>query len=79
MARLVQLRRTCDHGNVCPALHYQPNSDEFFIQGYIVTNLQVLAKLNLSPGQAAVRVPIHLLPELQPDPDSSNCSCRDTK
>ncbi len=72
MARLVQLRRTCDHGNKCPALHYQSDSDEFLIQGYLVSDPQALAELNLPAGQTAVRVPTYLLPELQRDPDASD-------
>lgn len=68
MPRLVQLRGTCDQGNVCPTLHYQPDSDEFLIQGYTITDPWVLAELNLPAGQTVVRVPTHLLPELQPDP-----------
>lgn len=70
MARLVQLRRTCNHGMDCPTLHYRPDSDEFLIQGYIVTDPQVLARLNLPAGQTVVRVPTYLLPELHPDPDA---------
>jgi hypothetical protein len=70
MARLVQLRSTCDQGISCPTLHYQPDSDEFLIQGYTVTDPQVLAGLNLPAGHTVVRVPTHLLPELQRDPDA---------
>lgn len=69
MPRLVQLRRTCDHGISCPTLHYQPDSDEFLIQGYTVTDPQILAGLNRAAGHTVVRVPSHLLPELQRDPD----------
>lgn len=72
MARLVQLRRTCNHGMDCPTLHYQPDSDEFLIQGYTVTDPQVLVELNLPAGQTVVRVPIYLLPELQSDPDAGD-------
>lgn len=72
MARLVQLRSTCNHGNKCPALHYQPDSGEFLIQGYTVTNPQVLAGLNLPAGHTVVRVPSYLLPELQPDDDADD-------
>lgn len=70
MARLVQLRRTCDQGISCPTLHYQPDSDEFLIQGYAVTDPQVLAGLNLPAGHSVVRVPTCLLPELQRDRDA---------
>lgn len=70
MPRLVQLRHTCNHGMDCPTLHYQPDSDEFLIQGYTVTDPQVLAGLNLPAGHAVVQVPTHLLPELQHDPDA---------
>jgi hypothetical protein len=72
MTHLVQLRSTCDHGNTCPTLHYQPDSDEFLIQGYTVTDRQVLAGLNLPAGQTVVRIPTYLLPELQPDPDAGD-------
>lgn len=71
MARLVQLRSTCNHGNVCPTLHYQPDSDEFLVQGYTVTDPHVLARLNHPAVDAVVRIPAYLLPELQPDPDAS--------
>jgi hypothetical protein len=72
MTRLVQLRRTCNHGMDCPTLHYQPDSGEFLIQGYIVTEPQVLAGLNLPAGHTVVRVPTHLLPELQRDLDADD-------
>lgn len=72
MTQLVQLRRTCDHGNVCPTLHYQPDSDEFLIQGYTVTAPEVLAGLDLPAGYTVVRVPTHLLPELQRDTDADD-------
>ena len=55
-----------------PTLHYQPDSDEFRIQGYTVTDPQVLAGLNLPPGHTVVRVPTHLLPELQRNPDADD-------
>ncbi len=51
-------------------LYYQPDSDEFLIQGYTITDPQALAGLNLSAGHTVVRVPTHLLPELQRDPDA---------
>lgn len=70
MARLVLLRRDCDQSEVCPALLYQPDSDEFLIQGYTVTDPETLAGLNLPAGQTVVRVPTYLLPELQHDPDA---------
>jgi hypothetical protein len=72
MARLVQLRSTCDQGDTCPALHYQPDSDEFLIQGYTVIDPQVLAGPNLPAGHTVVRVPTRLLPELQRDPDADD-------
>lgn len=68
MARLVQLRSTCNHGNTCPTLRYQPDSDDFLVQGYTVTDPQVLAELNLSAGETVVRVPAYLLPELRREP-----------
>lgn len=71
MARLVQLRSTCNHGNVCPTLYYQPDSDEFLVQGFVVTDPHALARLNLSVVEAVVRIPTYLLPELQPDPAAS--------
>jgi hypothetical protein len=72
MARLVQLRSTCDQGDTCPALHYQPDNDEFLIQGYTVIDPQVLAGLNLPAGHTVVRIPTRLLPELQRDPDADD-------
>lgn len=79
MARLIQLRSTCNHGDVCPALHYRPDSDEFAIQGYSVTDLQVLAGLDLPAGRHVVRIPTSLLAELQRDPDAAECWCRATR
>ncbi len=76
MPRLVQLRRICNHGMDCPTLHYQPDSDEFLIQGYTVADAQVLVGLNLPAGHSVVRVPTRLLPELQRDPDAATCSFR---
>jgi hypothetical protein len=70
MPRLVRLRSNCTHSETCPALHYQPDSGEFLIQSYTVTDSGVLAGLNLPAGHTVVRVPTHLLPELQPDPDA---------
>jgi hypothetical protein len=72
MPRLVQLRRTCDQGMDCPTLHYQCDSDEFVIQGYAVTDPQVLAELNLHAGQTVVRVPAYLMVDLRPDPDAGD-------
>lgn len=72
MAQLVQLRSTCDHGNVCPTLHYQPDSGDFLVQGYTVTDPEVLASLNLPTGQTVVCIPAYLLPELQRDTDASD-------
>src|SRR6476661_1550106 len=57
MPRLVQLRRTCDQGMDCPTLHYQCDSDKFVIQGYAVTDPQVLAELNLHAGQTSTSGP----------------------
>lgn len=76
MARLVQLRSTCDQGNVCPTLHYLPDSDEVLVQGYVVTDQQILAGLNLPAGEDVVRVPTDLLPELQRDPDAGDLLVR---
>jgi hypothetical protein len=70
MARLVWLRGTCDQSEVCPTLHYQPDSDDFLIQGYAVTDAEVLAGLKVPAGHTVVRVPSDLLPELPHDPDA---------
>lgn len=56
----------------CPTLHYQPDSDEFLIQGYTIIDPQALAGLNLPAEHTVVRVPTHLLPELQRDPDAGD-------
>ena len=72
MTRLVQLRSLCNHGNKCPTLHYLPDSDEFLIQGYAVTDSKVLAELSLPAGYTVVRVPSHLLSELPQDSGSGD-------
>lgn len=79
MARLVQLRRTCDQGMDCPTLHYQPDSDEFLIQGYTVTDPQVLAGLNLPAAQTVVRVLPTCCRNCSPISTPATCSCRDTR
>ena len=63
--RLTRLRSECNHGNVCPTVHYDAAGDRFAMQGDPVTEPDVLAELNLPPGEAAVWMPARLLPELR--------------
>jgi hypothetical protein len=68
MPRLVRLRSNCTHSETCPALHYQPDSGEFLVQGYEVVDVELLTELNLPAGEAVVRVAARLLPALRKEP-----------
>ena len=62
---LIWVRGSCADGNTCPTIHYDRQSQEYIVQGYVVTDPVRLAELGLPAGEAAVRLPERLLPELR--------------
>jgi hypothetical protein len=68
--RLTRLEGSCDREWNCPTVHApgHPLADELrqsgetvVVQGYEVTDLAVLAQLNLPAGERAVEIPVALL------------------
>ncbi len=58
--RLTRLRGTCPDTETCPTL-YRTDRGTGVVQGYVVTDPEALATLDLSTGQTAVEVPLSLL------------------
>jgi hypothetical protein len=63
--KLERLRGTCNDGKTCPTLYRTPDG-ALLIQGYVVTDPDTLAALNLPPGETAVMIPASLIPEVLP-------------
>jgi hypothetical protein len=57
-----RVRSSCDDTKTCPALH-QTDRDTVLVQGWEVTDCDVLARLGLPGGTEAVEVPATLLAE----------------
>ena len=58
--RLTRLRGTCPDTETCPTL-YRTDRGTGVVQGYVVTNPETLATLDLPTGEVAVEVPLSLL------------------
>lgn len=67
MLLLRTLREVCPNGKTCPTLHLGPGGD-LFVQGYVITDVGLLAELDLPSEETVVRIPAAaaavLLPEL---------------
>jgi hypothetical protein len=64
MTTIRKIRGTKDcAGKSCPAVHEAENGD-YVIQGYLVTDPNILGQLDLPAGESAVRVPRSLLESL---------------
>ncbi|MGH3451020.1 MAG: hypothetical protein ACRDQW_09880 [Haloechinothrix sp.] len=63
--RLIRLRGECPDGETCATVRFNPETDEFVMQGYVITDPQLLAELNLPECESAVRLPGSLFPELR--------------
>lgn len=63
--RLIMLRRECTEGTACASISYEPVRDDFFMRGYVVTDPEILAELNLPPGEIVSRIPASVIPELR--------------
>ena len=57
--RLIRLRG-CPDTETCPAL-FRTDRGTVVVQGYVVTDPEALAALNLAAGETAVEVPLSLL------------------
>ena len=57
-----------DTGNAGSPRLYQEDCD-YLVQGYLVTDPELLAELNIPPGEAVVRVPGSLWKYLPASPD----------
>lgn len=55
----------CEEGRNCPNINFTDRGT-LIVQGYVVTDPEALAELNLPPGETAVEIPLALLPELAP-------------
>ncbi len=64
--RLIMLRRECTEGTACACVSYDPVTDDLFMRGYVVTDPEILAELNLPPGEIVSRIPARVIPELGP-------------
>lgn len=66
--RVTRLRGSCPDDKTCPTL-YATDRGTAIVQGYLVTDPEVLATLGLPEGEAAVEVPMSLL-EQRPETTS---------
>ncbi|PRX99121.1 hypothetical protein [Allonocardiopsis opalescens] len=60
---LERLYGDCDPKPTCPTM-WRTDRGTYVVQGYIVTDPEELATLNLPPGETAVEVPARLLERL---------------
>lgn len=58
--KATRARGTCDPEPDCPTL-YRTDHDTYLIQGYVVTDSQVLAQLNIPTEESVVEVPAKLI------------------
>lgn len=63
MKRLKRLAgEPCDDGRQCPAVFaVTDDEDMYIVQGWEVTDSELLAELRLPPGESAVRLPASLM------------------
>ncbi|AOT59502.1 MULTISPECIES: hypothetical protein [Streptomyces] len=50
----------CKNGT-CPTLWGTPDGQDYVVQGYVITDSERLAQLDLPPGESAVVVPAAVL------------------
>ena len=53
----------CTEGIDCPNI-FLTDRGTFIVQGWVITDTNTLANLNLPAGESAVEIPLDLLPEL---------------
>lgn len=63
MATIRRIRSLDCAGKSCPAVHEADNGD-FVVQGYRITDPDILGQLDLPAGESAVRIPRDLLENL---------------
>lgn len=74
MPLLRTLRESCPDKINCPAIRLGPGGD-LFVQGYVITDVGLLAELDLPSEETVVRIPAAaaalLLPELTMEGESA--------
>lgn len=61
--KITYIRDTSPTRDTCPTL-CRTDRGTYLVQGYIVTDPEALAELNIPSGEAVVEVPAELLPEI---------------
>lgn len=51
----------CPDGRSCPAIHEVAGQVDYVVQGWTITDPEILAELDLPPGESAVRIPASLV------------------
>ncbi|WP_017599929.1 hypothetical protein [Nocardiopsis lucentensis] len=57
---VTRVRGTCDPRPHCPTL-YRTDRETYLVQGYVVTDPQILAELDVPDGESVVEVPVKLI------------------
>ena len=57
----------CTEGPKCPNI-FLTDRGTFIVQGWVITDTDTLADLDIPPGESAVEIPLDLLPELTKEP-----------
>jgi hypothetical protein len=58
--KVTRVRGVCDPEPDCPTL-YRTDRDTYLVQGYVVTDPEVLADLDVPEGESIVEVPVKLI------------------
>lgn len=61
--KITYIRDTSPTRNTCPTLR-RTDRGTYLVQGYVVTDPEALAELNIPDGETVVEVPAELLPEI---------------
>lgn len=61
--KITYIRDTSPTRDTCPTLH-RTDRGTYLVQGYVVTDPEALAELNIPDGETVVEVPVELLPEI---------------
>ncbi|MPZ86601.1 MAG: hypothetical protein GEU81_00745 [Nitriliruptorales bacterium] len=61
MAKLTKLGGGCQDGRTCPAVFVVDDGDAYIVQGWELTDPEILAELQLPAGESAVKIPASLV------------------
>jgi len=61
--KITYIRDTSPTRDTCPTL-YRTDRDTYLVQGYVVTDPEALAYMDIPGGETVVEVPAGLLPEI---------------